>query len=433
MEDYPMNNDVLLDQMVQRLGAELKSVLEQVAAGTVVPAVIERMIRQQLWQFGAQAMGVMLESADAAAVAGRPVKDRRTRTVVTLFGPVDITRSRCRDGSYPLDEAVGLQGRHGWTTAVQESVSLVSCECGFERTGEFMQSLLGLDIHPPSVQQMAQSAGERVAALPEVSPPQTAAGGTLVMAVDGCQAPQRDGWHEVKVATIYTNESRVRSPDRTRKGRKQKGRGRILHKEYHATLEKAEAFGLQVRRRAEAWEVDKARRVVMMGDGAPWIWTLTADHFPGAVEIVDFYHATEHLWQAGEALFGDRARSVATRSWVRHNRRKLRRGRGDLVLASLQRNQERASSLSAERADVVRRNVEYFRTNLHRMRYAQFRRWRLPIGTGAVEGSCRFVVQSRFKRPGARWSEPGLRHMLALKLAHINHHWETLWPHLKAG
>jgi len=432
MEDYPMNNDMLLDQMVQRLGLDLKRMLGQISQGAVRPAVIERMIRRQLWQFGAQAMGVMLESADTAAVAGRPVKDRRTRTVVTLFGPVDVTRSRCRDGTYPLDESLGLQGRHGWTTAVQESVSRVSCECGFERTGELRQSLLGLDIHPPSVQQVAQSAGERASTLPEASPPRTAAGGTLVMAVDGCQAPQRDGWHEVKVATRYTNESRVRSPGRKRGG-KRGGRGRILHKEYHATLENAEGFGLQVRRRADAWEADKAKRVVMMGDGAPWIWNLTEEHFPGAVEIVDFYHAVEHLWLVGEALFGDRTRSPATRSWVRHNRRDLRRGRADLVLASLQRGRDRAGSLNAERADVIRRNVDYFQTNLHRMRYAQFRRWRLPIGTGAVEGSCRFVVQSRFKRPGARWSESGLRHMLSLKLTHLNHQWDHLWPHLKAS
>ena len=399
----------------------------RVAEGAVSPAVIERLIRQQLWQFGAQAMSVMLEAADAAVVAGRPVKDRRTRTVVTLFGPTDITRSRCRDGTYPLDDALGLEGGHGWTPSVRESVSLVSCECGFERTSEFLRRLLGLEIHPPSAQQVAQSAGERASSLPTPAPPQTAAGQTLVVAVDGCQAPCRDGWREVKVATTYTNESRCRprTPD---------GRGRILHKEYHATLENAEGFGQQVRQRAAAWEVDKAKRVVVMGDGAPWIWNLAAEHFPGAVEIVDFYHAAEHLWSVGEALFGDRSRSVATRGWVRHYLRRLRRGRCDLVLAALVREQKRAGdSLSADRADVVRRNVEYFRTNQLRMRYAQYRRWRLPIGTGAVEGSCRFVVQSRFKRPGARWSEPGLAHMLSLKLAHLNNRWDHLWPHLKAG
>jgi hypothetical protein len=420
-----MNNSELFDQMVQRLGMELKGVLAKVEQGSVLPAAVEGVIRGRLWEFGRQAAAVMLESADRAAVAGRPVHDQRTRTVVTLFGPVDVTRSRCAEGCYPLDEALGLHGQHGWTVGVQEAVSLLSCECGFETTADLMQRLLGLRISSPSVQEVAEQAGARAAGVQDTPPAQTAAGQTLILASDGCQAPERDGWHEVKVATLYANEARYHTAG---------GRKKVLAKEYLATLEGAEGFGAQLRRRAEAWQVDQARRVVFMGDGAPWIWNLADAHFPGAVEIVDFYHAVEHLWTVGEALYGDRARSTATKGWVRHTRRQLRRGRVDLVLAALHRAQARASpALSGERADSVRRNLEYFRTNQHRMRYAQYRRWRLPIGTGVVEGSCRFVVQSRFKRPGSRWSHAGLGQMLALKLARLNDRWERLWPHLQAG
>ena len=156
-------------------------------------------------------------------------------------------------------------------------------------------------------------------------------------------------------------------------------------------------------------------RVVVMGDGAPWIWNLVAEHFPEAVEIVDFYHAAEHLWAAGEARYGPRASSCATRSWVRRYLHHLRHGRIDLVLAALSRAQEAAGHLPPERRLIVRRNVDYFSTNRQRMRYALFKRWHLPIGTGAVEGSCKFLVQSRFKLPGARWSHEGLAAMLALK------------------
>ena len=79
----------------------------------------------------------------------------------------------------------------------------------------------------------------------------------------------------------------------------------------------------------------------------------------------------------------------------------------------------------------MRRNLEYFQANRQRMQYERYRRLKLPIGTGAVEGACKFVVQSRFKQPGARWSQAGLRQMLALKLARLNAQWETLWPHLR--
>jgi hypothetical protein len=427
MEDYPMNNDELFDQMVQRLGVELKSLHGQVKQGRVSPVAIEGLVRERLWGFGAQAAAVMLEAADAYLVSDKPVHDRRTRTLVSLFGPVDITRSRCQDGSYPLDEAVGLQGQHGWTVGVQEAVSLLSCECGFETAGDLMERLLGLSISGPSVQDVSEQAGQRAEALlaQNLPPTEPAVGKTLILAMDGCQAPQRDGWHEVKVGTLYTKESRYRTSS---------GRRGVLAKEYLATLEGVDSFGRHLWDRAASWEVDKARRVVVMGDGAPWIWNLADEHFPGAVEIVDFYHAVEHLWATGEALFGDRERSAATQGWVRHNRRQLKRGRVDLVIAAIARGQARTSPrLPPERATVVRRNLEYFRTNQHRMRYDQYRRWRLPIGTGAVEGSCKFVVQSRFKRPGSRWSRQGLGQMLALKLVRLNDRWETLWPHLKTA
>ena len=187
-----------------------------------------------------------------------------------------------------------------------------------------------------------------------------------------------------------------------------------------------------MRQAGDSWHVEKAKRVVFMGDGAPWIWNLAEEHFPQAIEIVDYYHAVEHLWGAGEALWGNRDTSTATKGWVRHNRRLLKKGRVDLVIGAMERGQtQRSSCLSESAATTLRRNLDYFRTNRHRMQYDRYRRLKLPIGTGAVEGSCKFVVQSRFKKPGARWSESGLRKMLALKLARLNNQWETLWPHLR--
>jgi len=421
-----MNNDELVDEMVQRLGSEIKGLLAESQASRVAVGALELLVRQRLWHFGAQAMGVLLEASDAALVAGRSVHDRPTRTVVTLFGAVDVTRSRCVDGSYPLDEALGLHGQQGWTVSVQEAVSLLGCETGFQTVSDLMQRLLGLRISRTRAEKVAEQAGQRAAEVLESAPAlqeHDASGKALVVATDGCQAPERDGWHEVKVGTVYTSESRAKTAG---------GRGKLLSKVYLASLDPAGAWGQQLRQAAGAWRVERAKRVVVMGDGAPWIWNLADEHFPGAVEIVDFYHAVEHLWTAGEALFGDREHSAATQGWVRHNRRQLRRGRADLVIASIQRGQAQASpTLSGERAAIVRRNLEYFRTNQRRMRYDQYRRWKLPIGTGAVEGSCKFVVQSRFKKAGARWSDPGLRQMLALKLARLNCQWETLWPHLR--
>jgi hypothetical protein len=417
-----MNNGELVDAMVQRLGVQIKGLLAESQAGGVSADTVESLVRQKLWHFGAQVAGVLLEGMDASLVGERSVHDRPTRTIMTLFGPVDVTRSRCADGSYPLDEALRLHGRQGWTAAVQEAASLLGCESGFQVVSDLLRRLLGLDISRTASEKVAEQAGQRAMKELPSGPPGSehdATGKTLVIGTDGCQAQERDGWHEVKVGTLYTRQSRAKTAG---------GRGKLLQKQYLGSLDPAEAWGRQLRQAAEGWHVDQARRVVVMGDGAPWIWKLADEQFPGAVEIVDFYHAVEHLWTAGEALFGNREHSVATKSWVRHNRHQLRAGRVDLVLAALERGQAR---VTGERAAIARQNLEYFRTHRHRMRYDQFRRWKLPIGTGAVEGSCKFIVQSRFKKPGARWSDPGLRQMLALKLARLNNQWETLWPHLR--
>jgi hypothetical protein len=426
-----MKDEELMDEMVRRLGEELKGVLRQVRRGEVGATAIEQVVRRELWHVGGQALGVMLEALDRQLVANRRVHDHRTRTVMSLFGALDVSRSRYRDGSrwcYPLDEAMGLMGQRGWTVGVQEAVSLLSCECSFQTVADLMDRQLGLPISAPTVQSLAEGIGQRAEALQAAArqgpPKDVKPVDTLIVAVDGCQARQRDGWHEVKVATIYSNEGRCPISNRSK----------LRDKEYFATLENAQGFGQALWDRAVGWGIQQVRRMVVMGDGAPWVWNLADLHFPGAIEIVDFYHAVEHLWEVGEALWGDRHTSRATRSWVRHYRRWLKLGRVDLVIEGIGRaRQQCGGKLSHQRSKTVSLNVEYFRRNAHRMRYGRFRQMNLPIGTGAVEGACKHVVQARFKRPGSRWSRPGLQSMLALKLMRLNNRWEQLWPHLEAA
>jgi hypothetical protein len=420
-----MNEHGLFDSIVSRLAGELKCTLDLVAAGTIESQQLEHRLEALLRGIGREALGVLLESADKALCAPKPLHDHRTRTFVTLFGPVDVTRGRTKEGHYPLDEALGIEGRHGWTACVQEAVSLLGCEKSFESVCDLLKRLLDISISPPAVEQIAESAGNRAQALLENAPsPVQEPPRTLVLAVDGCQAPERDGWHEVKVACMYGLKDRIKTASK---------RPALLHKEYLATLEDSGALGKKLWHAAQRWKAGEAHRIVAMGDGAPWIWNLFAEHFPGAIEIVDFYHAAEHLWAVGEALHGDRSTSQATKSWVRHYRHHLRHGRVDLVILAIERGLSGSKTLPAERMLVTRRNRDYFKTNQQRMRYTLFKRWGLPIGTGAVEGSCKHIVQSRFKLPGCRWSHAGLDNMLALKQLRLNGQWDRLWPFRSAA
>lgn len=416
-----MEEQGLLEEIVTRLGVEVKALWSAAAQGEVAADGLEKRVQALVREAGRETVGVLLETIDRRLCQGRRLHDRRTRSMVTLLGPVDVTRGRLEGAVYPLDEALGLVGAHGWTRAVQEAVSLVACEKGFDTTSDLLARLLGLAISPPAAEQVAETAGARAGQVPAsvLAPPVTAEHKTLVVAIDGCQAPQRDGWHEVKLADVYTNEHRVKTAS---------GRGKIVYKEYVAALEHVTEFGPLLWQAVERWKIGQARRVVVMGDGAPWIWNLAQEHFPEAVEIVDFYHAAEHLWAAGEALYGERNASVATKSWVRRYLHRLRHGEIETVIAALARGQDaRQAKLAAEARDVLRRQLAYFRTNAARMHYDRYKRLHLPIGTGAVEGSCKYVVQERFKLPGCRWSRAGLANMLQLKLLRLNHHWESLW------
>jgi hypothetical protein len=202
--------------------------------------------------------------------------------------------------------------------------------------------------------------------------------------------------------------------------------GGLVAPSYVAARESAEAFGPRLLAEAARrgaleivrWQGGLAgrglailRAVTILGDGAAWIWNLAGEHFGERVEIVDFYHACEHLWAAARALHG--AETPECAAWAEARIGDLfGRGAGP-VLEAL----GRAEAPGPEAAEVLRQERGYFRTNADRMAYPAFRAAGLPIGSGAVESLAKHLVQQRMKRAGMRWSAAGGRGMLAL-LAH---------------
>jgi hypothetical protein len=150
------------------------------------------------------------------------------------------------------------------------------------------------------------------------------------------------------------------------------------------------------------------RRVVVLGDGAVWIWHLAAEHFGERIEIVDCYHASEHLWALAHALYGPGTAEAA--AWALARLHTLRHEGGAALLAAL----GRLRPPTAEAQEGVRRERGYFRTNVTRMAYPTFVGQGLPIGSGAVESAAKHLVQQRMKRPGARWSPTGAQAILTL-------------------
>lgn len=172
------------------------------------------------------------------------------------------------------------------------------------------------------------------------------------------------------------------------------------------------------------WEAQRhglarARHLLALGDGADWIWSTVADRWPGAEQLLDFYHATQHLWSLGEAI---QPQEPARRRWVEAQRHRLRHGQEKQVLQHL----GRWPRLRGERGKVLRREQAYFAGHARRVNYAAVARRGWPIGSGAVESACR-QRQGRFKGRGQFWTAPGLAHLNALIEARDLDHWDQLW------
>jgi hypothetical protein len=234
--------------------------------------------------------------------------------------------------------------------------------------------------------------------------------GVLVVETDGVQVRFRDGWHEAKVGVVGGWDER-----------------RLEGASYVAARAESAAFGplllAEAARRGALeivrWEGDIAGptlavlpEAIVVGDGAPWIWNLAGDHFGARTEIVDFYHAAEHLTTIAAALFGPTAPHAAV--WARRARHLLRDRGPRRLLPHL----ARARPPDAAATDVLRRELGYFRTNAARMDYPAFRARGLLIGSGAVESAAKHVVQQRMKRAGMRWGDVGGQALLAL-CAHV--------------
>jgi hypothetical protein len=215
----------------------------------------------------------------------------------------------------------------------------------------------------------------------------------LTISADGLMVFSDGGWTEMKCASFLSEEY---------------GRSTI------GTMERAEKFGELLYLEAVRRGVGQAGEVVFVADGATWIWNLVADHFPGAVEIVDWYHATQHLWEVANAWYGQGSNKA--HAWVKKNKARLMEDGVERVVQSIK--QWKPSDETGQK--VKRENLHYFTTNANRMLYATFELNGFRIGSGSVESACKQYGQGRLKGPGMRWKKPGIEAIAHLRSAVLN-------------
>jgi len=339
-------------------------------------------------------------------------------------------RTDCGRGHAPLDVELGLGAE-----TLMPGLARVVCRAGI--TGAFDEAAAqvredhGVAVGGETVRRVTEAVGavaeaaqqEEIARARRGELARPAGGATdVVVAVDGCQAPLLDGWHEVKVGRAAALGPATRTDHRS-------GRTYLAWRTAAicAGLEGAEDFWWRVA--VTAWRAGlshQTRRVVVLGDGAEWIWTRAA-HFLGGpgvavVEILDIFHAYEHLWDAGRAAFET---PEALAAWAGPLEDALYERGAPAVLAALDALVARSLNLAA--AEVLRRERAYFADNAARMDYPRFVAARLPIGSGAVESLCKTLIEARAKGAGMRWTRAGLQAVATLRAVCASGDWAAFW------
>jgi hypothetical protein len=182
-------------------------------------------------------------------------------------------------------------------------------------------------------------------------------------------------------------------------------------------------FAQRVDREARRRGFDQARRRVVLGDGAPWIWNLADEQFPGAIQVVDLFHAKGHLSDVAKAVYG--AASDLGEQWAKKRRDELEEGKIDAVLAALR--------VHAEHNDEARKCLEYITRNQNRMRYPRFRKQGICSSTGVVEAGCKTTIGTRLKRSGMHWTVAGADAITALRCCSLSGRFEAFWERRSAA
>jgi hypothetical protein len=220
---------------------------------------------------------------------------------------------------------------------------------------------------------------------------------------------KRVEWHEIKTGVFYLQEQAAQSEG---------GRGVLSEKVVICWQGEGVELGRRLHWEAQRRGLGRAQWILVLGDGAAWIWNVAADRWADAEELLDFYHASEHVWELGRALYPE----AEVQEWVESRLHELRHGEEEKFLATIQRLKPRRG----EAGKTLREQQNYFANQAGRMHYQEIARRGWPIGSGAVESACS-GKQSRFKRRGQFWTHAGVGHLEALIEARENNHWDELW------
>jgi len=376
------------------------------------------------------------------------LSSKMPRSAYTIRGEVHYdrpvyrcTKGYCRKERAPFDEELGLGPKEHYTPLVQKkAVWAGAMLCSYEKAHEDMVHQSELPVSAKEIHRLVERVGERALTLQKkeiyergrpASPERPVMveehPETLVLEMDGTCVMGRDGQgHEVKCATVFGLEARER------KGFKERP---VLTKRFYCgTQKRIGPFGSMVWAMCVYWGIRTSKRVVIIGDGIEWIWNYVRKRFyfthpdgsiERPVEILDFYHAVENLTKARDAIFKN-PEGKQSKAWHDTWRERIAQGDVESLIEELRKRSKRANGEKNRKELELREN--YFQEHKNRMRYPEYEAEGLPIGSGAIEGTCKNLVKGRMSCVGQRWDvEKGIERIVALRVRIFNQRWDDLW------
>jgi hypothetical protein len=448
-----------MNRMAQALAEMIKTeVIKQQEAGKseIGIAQIETEMREALKELGGQTLRIFLNSMqttpanEIACPCGGKLEYQRKRsaTIISVFGRVEYERAyyagcSCKQGKAPLDEKFGL--KPGAVTAgLAALLALAGVGFSYDQSPKWLYNYLLFDISENTVRSETEQMGELQdqyekaliektqdeAYLQErqrnpgrIVPRRYGSIDAAKVRIEprpkkGEEKEKHEDWRDLKVLCWFEVET-VPASQRSVRQRKKAEREQVVmrakNKQYFCDIIEAEEFGKLLWATGCTVNADLSPELIFLGDGAIWIWNLVTRYYRNAVQIVDWFHAEEHLEDLARAAFPDLPQRTV---WLEDAKQALWEGRVEDVIAACQ---ALASSCSAALDEVT-----YFSNNIERMRYAQFRAAGYMIGSGTIESGCKQVATFRLKLPGAQWIVTGAVRTAKARAAWLSGFWQPL-------
>jgi len=351
---------------------------------------------------------------------GHEFKQIRTLVGTLRYRRIRLRCQGCGQEIYPLDRAIGLEGRDGMTIGIKERTLWAAVEVSYEKTNQFLKKFTGLEVSRNKIHQMAWEEGEKITAWQErrreavfgkgesLSEEAREGPEVLYIQVDGTAVNDRESgeWMECRVGTSFSRRVNI-----------SKGRVWLRDKKTYASVEKADSFVEKFYIECLKQGVENAGKVYFISDGAIWIKNLKEDYFPQAVGVLDIWHIERELKKA----LGEEKKETVEK----------------LKLLALEGNAEEiVNRLMKEVSADIEKSEKIFRVAEYVMNNAEWIR-NIPevkgYGSGPVEKTVDITVSRRFKKRGMSWYRHGVNPLLQMRLLKLNGEWETYWDQRKEG